>query len=199
MLTSLVLLLVVRVAWAKPGKLKWKYNSVPQCPPVTRAVCAGLWLILAIATFYSAFDREAAGVGSLPKRRWRVVAGARRRLAVPALSALCCSLMLAIHSLDPGRLGSRRAVGPGWCEMSPSGVPRGLAALGRSLCASPAARCRRPVRSRGIRQWPTSPSSPSLASFSAMLELAAAAGSLQILRRDRGRDLSRLRKTEEDR
>lgn len=54
MLTSLVLLLVVRVAWAKPGKLGWKYNSVPQCPPVSRALCAGLWLILVIATFYSA-------------------------------------------------------------------------------------------------------------------------------------------------
>lgn len=133
MLTSLVLLLVVRVAWAKPGKLEWKYNSVPQCPPVTRALCAGLWLILAIATLYSALGREAAGVGSLPKRKWQVVAGARRSLAVPALSALCCSLMLAIHSLDPGRLGSRRAVGPGWCEMSASGLPRGLNGSGEKF------------------------------------------------------------------
>lgn len=54
MLTSLVLLLlVVRVAWAKPGKSGWKYNLVPQCLPVSCALCAGLWLILAI-TFYFA-------------------------------------------------------------------------------------------------------------------------------------------------
>lgn len=112
MLTSLVLLLVVRVAWAKPGKLGWKYNSVPQCPPVSRALCAGLSLAYPgdRHLLLCAFGREAAGAGSLPTRRWRVLAGARRSLAVPALSTLCRSLMLAIHSLDSGRLGF-----PGCC------------------------------------------------------------------------------------
>lgn len=152
-LTSLVWLLVVRVAWAERGKPGWKRKLVPQCPPDSRAFRAGLWLVPETATPYPV---RSAGRQRLPG------GPAHAQVAVAGAPTGCEAAYASFRG----------------CELFISGVPRGLTRLEQLCGAVCAFRGLRAARGQegaeASARWPTSPTLPSLAPFSSMLEQVAA-------------------------